>query len=212
MQKLETESTKNDAIHHIDAPISAMRRATNSHIHGLSGTPIDVIARRGAFKWLPVICKTDCSTGSWFFVWGSILTVLIPIFPIIALYQGWWPHPGYIPQTENTAAYALLALCGYFYTLGSIALERAFQSPIPPPVFTWKHFQTDELFGYWMFVLGTLPTIPCLALYANYNRNSGTFVLALLICIIVEILMVIFTLLCYPSEKGEAEHVSRSSI
>ena len=46
-----------------------------------------IIDKRGAFKWLPVAYDNDIVYGSWYFVWGSFLCMIIPVFPLISIYQ-----------------------------------------------------------------------------------------------------------------------------
>ncbi len=52
-----------------------------------------ILSNRRAFKWLPVYCENDLVHGSWWYVWGSVLTIFIPVFPLVSLYAGWWPEP-----------------------------------------------------------------------------------------------------------------------
>lgn len=46
-----------------------------------------IIDKRGIFKWLPVAFDNDIVYGSWYFVWGSFLCMIIPVFPLISIYQ-----------------------------------------------------------------------------------------------------------------------------
>ena len=185
-----------------ESDVSIMRNTVNTHVSGkdMSTRKHCIIKRREAFKWLPV--WHDCNdlvTGSWLFVWGSALTALIPCFPLIGLFYEFWVNADILPLVEHVAAYGMLAFCGVFYTIGSWALVRAFDDPTPKPMFTWKHFASDELFAMWMFFIGTIPSVPIMAVYLAYNRDNGTFALALLICIVVSFLTWIVVLCCYPN-------------
>ena len=72
------------------------------------------------------------------FVAGSILTMLIPAFPLISLYlppsKRFWPtSEAYIvPVDDHAAAYSLLVGCGIFYILGSLFLVRFVSLNITP--------------------------------------------------------------------------------
>ena len=90
---------------------------------------------------------------------GSFLTILIPCFPLISIYQSYdhrlkfWPASNYLPlviiiyflvniqckilikcQYDNTAAYGLLILMGVLYTVGSWVFLRAVEEPHKDPL------------------------------------------------------------------------------
>ena len=44
-----------------------------------------ILKRRGAFKWLHVAFTNDLVYGSWYYIVGSILSMLVPVFPLIGL-------------------------------------------------------------------------------------------------------------------------------
>lgn len=168
------------------------------------------VARRGALRWLPVWKHNDIVHGCWWFFWGSVLTALIPCFTLIALFQGYrhfnnkfWTIPKILPLPAHVAAYGMLIVSGIFFTIGSYGLLRAFKEPPLPPLFTWYHFSNDELFAFWMFFVGTVISVPIMIVYLAYNDHNGEFLLALIICIIVSILTLLFVIACYPSEGNK---------
>lgn len=173
-----------------------------------------IIAKRGAFKWLPVVNgMTDMVHGAWWFVWGSVLCALIPIFPLISLYEGFWPAASnedgedILPLTEHVVAYCLLVTAGLFYTYGSWLFVRVFRHPQPPPVFSFKgrYFQSDELMGSWFFFVGTLPFIPVTGLYLYYN--GGVFYFAFIVMVVFCIIFGIFIIATAPlPEAHQDEH------
>ena len=125
---------------------------------------------RKYFTYLVRVSTTDLVEGSWWFVWGSILSVLIPIFPLISLYTGWWPDPTpFMPKDIHLTCYCLLIIMGIFFTIGSYMFLRAVHPrdkilPLLPSVFV-----TDELFGMFTFFVGILICIPMTAMYAAYS-------------------------------------------
>ena len=188
-----------------------------------------IISRRGVFKWMPVLCSNDLVHGSWqvlvlclicfnyvvrYYVWGSLLTCFIPLFPLINLYVGedFWPKAGFLPRPENTAAYAMLSAMGIFYTIGSLAFLRAVETPSRPPLFKWKHFASDELFAMWMFAAGTLPSVPVMALYVVFNPGLGEFFFALILCMVGSAAAIVAALCCYPKEHQHHLAVSAISL
>jgi len=159
-----------------------------------------IVRKRGVFKWLPVFFENDHVHGAWYFVAGSALSALIPCVPLFGLYMPLLEVVDILPLVEHTSAYGLLAFIGVLYTLGSFAYLRANVQPKMPPLFTWRHFATDELLAMWLFTLGTAPSIPVMALYVIYNPSVSSFQLALAVTVIVTIAMVILTTYCYPRE------------
>ena len=49
-----------------------------------------IVEKRKAFKWLHVKFDNDIVYGSRYFVWGSALCMIIPIFPLISIYRTLW--------------------------------------------------------------------------------------------------------------------------
>lgn len=100
-------------------------------------------------------------TGIWathfhhrWFVAGSILTMLIPAFPLISLYlppsKRFWPtaEAYIVPVDDHAAAYSLLVGCGIFYILGSLFLVRFVKFTLPLDNFITSslrkfHFRLD---------------------------------------------------------------------
>ena len=177
-----------------------------------------IVNNRGCWKGMPVLCSTDLVHGSWWFVWGSVISFLIPLFPLISLYLGseqWWP-PGEtgMERDIHMSAYALMIFLGVCYTAGSYAFLRAVEYPVPPPLLKdWYHFQSDELLGMWLFFFGTVSTVPICAMYTAYSEiesEQKLYLLATCICAFFSLLFFIATLACYPgliiAEEFEHRH------
>lgn len=49
-----------------------------------------IIERRKAFEYLPVYFSSDLCHGSWWFVLGSLIAMLIPIVPLLDLFYSFW--------------------------------------------------------------------------------------------------------------------------
>jgi len=142
-----------------------------------------------------------CFGGRWF-VWGSFITTVFPILILcnkyIHIYE---THNSTLPALGYYVTWIMVLFSGLFFTLGSLAFVRAFEEPPLPPLFKWRHVQTDELLAAWLFMLGTVPALPYSAiwfitypsqvLYICYIAASGTFVFC----------TYLFVLACYPSDK-----------
>lgn len=187
-------------------PSSIIKRLSISRNSPDELSPIDkithrdyILAKRGAFVFLPVGGNNDVLEGCWWFVWGSIITTLIPLITLIALFAYMWKVPDILPLPSHAIAYSLLVLSGIIFTIGSYALTRVFNEPPLPPLFTWYHFSNDELFAFWMFCIGTILSIPIMIIYYVYNTSNSEFLLALIICIIFSIASFLYVLSTYPS-------------
>ena len=195
---------------------SIFKRATSTRPEDfISGDSPEIFVRRNeitlkrrvVFKWLPLGFSNDLVYGSWWFFYGSLLTIIIPIFPLIALYEDLWDNHHVeelgIPNVEHAVAYSLLVLIGILYTVGSYAFVRAVESPPPKPLFTNYHVATDELFGMWCFFWGTVPSIPLLAIYVYFNQGSALFMVAFVMCVVFTFITLVAVFACYPGNEEE---------
>ena len=156
--------------------------------------------RRGCLRWLPVFFANDLLHGSYWFLWGSIFAMVIPIIPLVALYEELWEnHEAFYPK-KYTAVYTLLVVIGIFYTIGSYFFLRVFKEPAVPPLLPCSAmmFSTDEILGAWMFFIGTAPSIPIVSLYVYEEPHSSTFILALAISVFATFSMGLFVYLTIP--------------
>lgn len=191
----------------IEGDLSIMRITTAPHVddEGFSKNE-RIVRRRGVFKWLPVGFANDLQYGSWYLVVGCVLCILIPAMPLISLYltpsARFWPTADAFtfPLEKHTAVYALLCGCGFFNTLGSLFLVRAFSDPIPEP-FNSSVIPNDEVLASWLFFLGILPSIPLVAVYVMEFPDNYEYRAALVFCVIVSVVMLFFVYLVYPSKE-----------
>ena len=147
---------------------------------------------------------------------ASILTILIPVFPLISMYifpeeNRFWPTAlvGFLPERDHTAVYVLLIISGINYTIGCLFLVRGFGIPQPRPFFSFNLFATDEVASSWFFVFGTVPAVPITAIYVYYFPHSTYFGAALACCLFATIVMVAFTYTVYPpSDPNKVLHIA----
>lgn len=170
------------------------------------GTPMSkqevIIQRRGIMKWLPVLCSNDLVHGSWWFTWGSLLTALFAFYPIIQVHvTGDRQNDDILPATDFDITWALLIISGTFFTLGSLAFVRAFEEPPKQPLFHYyKHFQTDELLGAWLFLFGTIPAVPYMGVFFLLSPSAFYF-FSMLGAFVFVLGSYLFVVSCYPSDK-----------
>lgn len=199
----------------IKAPV-VMKQASIMRLSTASNSVIDpnesiesrnqrILERREVFKWLPIACDNDLVHGSWWYVWGSFFTILIPVVPLISLYVQFWPITIIMDKADHSAAYLLLCFMGIFYSIGSWVFIRTFKEPAPPPLVSYWYFANDELFGTWFFVVGTLPSVPVMAIYCWWYPQVKTYRLALCFCVVVSAIFLVFILVMSPFTKETYE-------
>lgn len=134
-------------------------------------------------------------------VWGSLVSALIPIPPLIDCYITIFSVPAGtgLESFSEAQTWIFLILSGLFFTVGSWVFLRAFEEPPPPPLFpNFYHFQTDELFASWLFLFAMLPSIPfSLIFVANFPHELihwGALIASILFCGA----SAFFTWSCYP--------------
>eukprot|EP01038_Epipyxis_sp_PR26KG_P012919 gene12919-17314_t len=194
-----SESGKNEVVSVMRATTRKSKYEINHPAKNIADQKDRIRKRRGCLVWMPVLFCNDLVHGSWYYVIGSALGTIIPIFPLIGIYEHYWHKAGFLSDSNNAIAYAILVVMGIFYTVGSWAFLRAVEEPPKPPLFTWYHFSNDELFAMWMFTFGTVPSIPCVGLYMYYNPHDAEFRLAFILCLIFSVATFLLTLACYPS-------------
>jgi hypothetical protein len=172
------------------------------------GTPMSraevIVQRRGAFIWLPVFFSNDLVHGSWWFAFGSLITAIFSIYPLLAKYTtSYEQHDDLLPRTDFDITWGILIACGVFFTLGSLAFVRAFEEPPKTPLFhNYKHFQTDELLGAWLFLAGTVPSIPYMLVFFLIQPSAFYF-LGILAAVAFSLGTYLFVVSCYPNENNK---------
>jgi len=160
--------------------------------------------RRGAFRWLPTFFANDLLHGSYWFLWGSVLAMLIPVVPILDILYHFYVHNGSLETTVYFYIYGLLIFSGLMFSIGSYHFLRVFIEPPPDPYFSscrcLSNGANDELIASWYFFLGTAPSIPVVTFYVVYDNYSLTFVVALVVCVIITFVMLLFVYACIPDE------------
>jgi hypothetical protein len=203
-QKMLVEED-NTSVDNVNSIRDAIRR---SHKERFNPAIIEgIVSRRVFFKWLPVTYVTDLEQGAMYWVAASIISMIIPIFPLVSLYQYWFKDEDddrlIVPRPDNAAVYAMLIWVGICFTIGSWLFHRAVRHPPVPSLFKWKHICTDELHAMWWFFFGTLPSVPCTAIYCYHNGALGQYGLALAIAVISSIVMELAVFASYPVEENQ---------
>ena len=161
--------------------------------------------RRGAFRYLPTYFANDLLHGSYWFLWGSVLAMVIPILPILSILYHIYHHVGTLNETLYLYIYGLLIFGGLMFSIGSYHFLRVFIEPPPEPYFNYcrciSNGANDELIAGWYFFLGTAPSVPVVTFYVVYLDYSITFIIALVICSLCTLAMLIFVIACIPEEE-----------
>lgn len=167
--------------------------------------------RRGAFRYLPTYFANDLLHGSYWFFWGSVLAMVIPILPILSILYHLYEHVGSLNDTLYLYIYGLLIFGGLMFSIGSYHFLRVFIEPPPEPYFNYcrciSNGANDELIAGWYFFLGTAPSVPVVTFYVVYLDYSITFIIALIICSLCTLAMLIFVISCIPEEESYLHNI-----
>jgi len=181
---------------------SALGKASTS-----KGVYLQILLARGAFEGLPIGKHNDMVTGSWWFVWGSLGSALIPIPCLIDIYTPIFeiPEGTALKAFEEASTWIFLIISGLAFTAGSYAFVRAFEHP-PRPALLGKyyHFQTDELLGAWLNLAAVLPAIPFTLIYLKYNPKRLTYWGAFFSSVLTCLATASFVYFAYPTEGRDS--------
>jgi hypothetical protein len=164
-----------------------------------------IVSKRGTMKWLPVVGANDLIHGSWWFVWGSVGSVITAIVILQNKTHPIWNEDDSTLSTEAfIATWVLICMSGIFSTVGSLFFVRAFhENPPMSPMFpNIYHLQCDELVASWLFFLATLPSIPyCFIYLASAGFRNLSYLVALILSIIAVLGTLLFARACYPTDE-----------
>lgn len=174
------------------------------------GKTLQIMRARGAFHFLPVLCSSDIVHGSWWYVWGSLVSALIPFVPLIDIYVVFFrvPPDTALHEFSQTATWVLMIISGIFYTLGSLAFVRAFETPPVHALFSWYHLGTDELLGAWLFFIAALPFVPYSFVYIRNDPTNLVYWANLGASVLFILGSAAFVYVCYPTQHAALEHVT----
>ena len=135
------------------------------------------------------------------YVWGSLVSAFIAMIPLIDLHVSIFdiPEATSLKAFDESATWVLLIISSIFFTIGSYVFVRAFESPPKPPLFTWRHFATDELLAAWLYLFAMSPYIPYAMFYINVNRHRYVYWGAFFASIFFVAASAFFVYTCYPS-------------
>lgn len=162
-----------------------------------------ILAKRGAFHYLPVLLSNDLIHGSWWFVWGSAGVIITSGVVIANKFDHVFnDDDSLLSDADFILSWVFMLISGLFSTLGSLAFVRAFhEDPPMAPLFTWYHVQSDELLASWLFVGATVPFVPYIFLYLTSGYGGLLYIIALVFAVIATLGCLLFVRACYPSDK-----------
>lgn len=137
-------------------------------------------------------------------VWGSLISSVFSLIPLIQDFESFYrQHDDFLPALDFQLTWSLLVFSGIVYGLGSLAFVRAFEEPPKTPLFhKFKHLQTDELLGAWLFLIGTVPAVPYTLVYFSV-RPSATYFFGMIASVLLVAATFLFVRACYPTRTGK---------
>lgn len=173
-------------------------------------------SRRKSFSFMPVYFSNDMVHGSWWFVLGSFLSMIIPILPLLRQHISFMnldKNLNTLDALNYSATWILLIISGAFFTVGSYGFVRASEETQPPPLlgtYFCGHCASDELFAAWCFFLAVLPAAPFCIIFLAAKPNSLTYMGMTVIALLCIIGCYLFVMACYPHEdKKEFEYIKK---
>ena len=161
-----------------------------------------ILLAREVFIWLPVSYSSDLVHGSWWFVWGSVLSILIPI-PLLVDIR--YPIFRTLDDTNlsafcEAATWVLVIIAGILFSIGSLIWVRSFEDPPTPALCGLSSYcKTDEILAAWFFFLGALPTLPYVAIYLYKDYTELDYWALLIASVLAITASLLFLHACYKS-------------
>lgn len=138
------------------------------------------------------------------FVFGSMFATVISLIPLLKdIITELEPSDDTLPAMSFYGTWVMLAVSGFFYTIGSYFFTRAFQDPPVMPMCSCKIFGTDELVGAWFFLLGTIPGVPFSLMYWGSDPDNFVYIGMCIASVTFVICSLLFVVSCYPSAVKE---------
>lgn len=178
--------------------------------HGLS-TEIDkhhallrkniITSKRRAFRFLPAFSRNDLVFGSWWFVFGSLVAVMLCVVVLVNNYYDYLgSDDSALPPLDYRIAWGMALASSVFFTVGSLAFVRACNEPPLPPLCWLACGNSDESFGLWFFIMSVFPAIPYCFVYLAVKRSELYFI-CMLIAIAIIVTGIIFMKCVYRPRK-----------
>lgn len=158
--------------------------------------------RFDSLKGLPVgapvlgYIDNDLATGSWWFVIGGIISMMIPLVILLDSELNFFKDERnaaeIIEAADDSFTWWLLLVSGFFVTVGSYCFVRAFTEPTPSPlgdgcVDQCSYFslfgiciRTDEILAAWLFLAGSLPAMPYAGIFCAREPTRPAYILGLM--------------------------------
>ena len=145
--------------------------------------------------------------------WGSLVSAIVPIFPLLDIITNGKIFPHYIHNEEIEGinlieTWILLILSGLLFWFGSVCFIRSFEYPAIEPVcksspFKCVHFSTDDLLGAYCFYMGALLIFPVSVIYIAADPLEMTYWAAFIASLMFLIGSAFFVYCCYPTSYRE---------
>lgn len=158
---------------------------------------------RVIFKFLPCICSNDLVAGSWYFVWGSFLSTIIPLVPILDFHYHYFtiPEKTQLDAFDLLSSWVMLSCSGIFFTWGSYALVRTFETPPIQPLVSIRIISNDAILAAWLYFLGSLPYPIYALVFVYYYPQDYQYYGALFFATLLFVASLMFVHASYSTEE-----------
>lgn len=163
-----------------------------------------IVSKRRAFRWLPPLCRSDLLHGSWWYVIGSFLSVVISLIVLVNDYETFLgADDSILPPPDYRLAWGLCLASAVLFTIGSVAFVRASNSPPLSTMGLCACCASDEIFGSWFAVSAVLPAVPYCFVYMTVSHSLLYFI-AMIVSIAIVVFMIIFIRFYYGKAPAKA--------
>jgi hypothetical protein len=196
-----------------ESVVSVKKGMLTKHVddHHKAAAMQAVIAKRGAFHSIPMITSNDLIHGSWWYLWGSLISVFICLVVLVNDYYTYLGQDdSVLPSGSYRIAWGLCLASSVFFTVGSVPFIRACNSPPLPVHYSLPCMKSHEIYGLWFMLMAVFPVVPYCFVYLAVASES-LYLYAMIAALVVIFVMFAVLICVYRSPEVPTSSFMHSS-